>query len=164
MHSLIGMYVDKMRFVNHEGRTNYALIPFANVYLLGKYAVDVLLGIVLFVGAILAVDFSVTLFDVKYGYAILADTLRHIIYLLYFIAVVCVLVYTGSKYARITNHTDKIDIDDIIYYIKETLWIIIFCIAVYLFAMFIVGVGTGVISIWYNFFILRINLIKVFDL
>lgn len=147
MHSFIGMYVDKLRFVNHEGRTNYALIPFTNVYLLGKYAVDSLLGIVLFVCLFFAVDFSVTIFDVKYGYAILTDTVRHVLFLIYFIVIIGILVYTGKKYAVITNYKDKIDIDDIIYYIKETLWIILFVIALYLFAMFVIGVGTGAIVI-----------------
>ena len=147
MHSFIGMYVDKMRFVNHEARTNYGLLPFTNVYLLGKYAFDTLIGLILFVGLFFAVDFSITAFGVKYGYAILSDTVRHIVYIIYFIVVLCILIYTGSKYARITNHTDRIDIDDLIYYIKETLWLIIFFIALYLFAMFVIGVGTGVISI-----------------
>ena len=147
MHSFIGMYVDKMRFASHESRTNYGLLPFTNVYLLGKYALDSLVGIILFIALFFAVDFSITVFGVKYGYAILTDTVRHIVYVIYFIVVLCILFYTGSKYARITNHTDKIDIDDLIYYIKETLWLIILFIALYLFAMFVIGVGTGVISI-----------------
>ena len=123
------------------------LIPFTNVYLLGKYAFDTLVGIILFIGLFFAVDFSITVFGVKYGYAILSDTIRHIVYVIYFIVVLCILFYTGTKYARITKHTDKIDIDDLIYYIKETLWIIIFFIAIYLFAMFVIGVGTGAIVI-----------------
>lgn len=147
LHPLIGMYVDKLRFVNHESRTNYALVPFTNMYLLGKYAFDVLVGIVLLVISFLAMDFSITVFGVKYGFSILSDALRTMLYVIYFIATICILVYTGKKYARITNYKDKIDLDDLIYYIKETLWIIVLFIAIYLFAMFVIGVGTGVISI-----------------
>ena len=147
MHSLIGMYIDKLRFVNHEPRTNYALVPFTNVYLLGKYALDIIVGVVLFVVLLFAVNFSVTIFDVKYGITILNDTVRHVLYLIYFLVIVCILFYTSNKYNRITNYKDRLDIDDIVYYIKETLWIVVLFVALYLFAMFIIGVGTGVILI-----------------
>ena len=147
MHPLIGMYVDKMRFVNHEARTNYALIPFANVYLLGKYAFDVLIGIAMFIVTVLGMRYFVTVFGVKYGFNLLPSALRIVLYIISFVASVCLLIYVAMKYARITNHKDKIDLDDLIYYIKETIWIIIFFVAIYLFAMFVIGVGTGVISI-----------------
>ncbi len=147
MHPMIGMYVDKMRFVNHEARTNWALIPFTNVYLLGKYAFDFLIGIALFIITILGMRYSVTILGEKYGFSLLPNTLRITLYIISFIATVALLIYIAVKYARITNHKDKINLDDLIYYIKETLWIIVFVVAVYLFAMFVIGVGTGVISI-----------------
>lgn len=147
MHPMIGMYVDKMRFVNHEARTNYALIPFANIYLLGKYAFDVLIGLALLIVTVLGTRYFVTIFGVKYGFDLLPSTIRIVLYIIAFITTICLLIYVGIKYAKITNHKDKIDIDDLIYYIKETVWIIILLVAVYLFAMFVIGVGTGVISI-----------------
>lgn len=147
IHPFIGMYVDKMRFVNHEARTNYALIPFTNVYLLGKYAFDVLIGLALLIVTVLGMRYFVTIFGVKYGFDLLPSTIRIVLYIISFIATICLLIYIGIKYAKITNHKDRIDIDDLIYYIKETVWIIIFFAAIYLFAMFIIGVGTGVISI-----------------
>jgi hypothetical protein len=147
MHPMIGMYVDKMRFVNHEARTNYALIPFANVYLLGKYAVDVLIGIAMLIITVLGMRYFVTVFGVKYGFNLLPNAIRITLYIISFIATIILLVYVAMKYARITNHKDRIDLDDLIYYIKETLWIIILFVAVYLFAMFVIGVGTGAIVI-----------------
>ena len=79
MHSLIGMYVDKLRFINRKPKTNFALIPFTNMYLLGTYAVDVILGILLFVLLFFAVDLSITVFNVKYSISILTDTARKIL-------------------------------------------------------------------------------------
>lgn len=147
MHSLIGMYVDKLRLLRRKPMTNWALVPFANMYLLGTYAIDVIVGILLFVLLFFAVDFSITLFDVKYGFSILTDTARQILFFIYFIGTICLLVYSSSKYNKLTNHKDKFYLDDIIYYLKETLWIVIFCIVLYLFIMFVVGVGTGAIII-----------------
>ena len=147
MHSLIGMYVDKLRFINHKPKTNFALIPFTNMYLLGTYAVDVILGILLFVLLFFAVDLSITVFNVKYSISILTDTARKILYFLYFVGTVCLLVYASNKYNRITKFKNRFYLDDIIYYVKETLWIVVFCIVLYLFVMFVVGVGTGVIII-----------------
>lgn len=147
LHPIIAMYVDKFRIVNHESRTNYALIPFANIYLLGKYAFDVLVGIVLLIVLVLGVDYSITIFGVKYGFSIIPTALRITLYLISFVAAIVLVVCSAMKYSRITKHKDRIDIDDLIYYIKETLWIIVFVAAIYLFAMFVIGVGTGVISI-----------------
>lgn len=147
MHSLIAMYVDKLRFLKRKPMTNWGLIPFANMYLLGTYAIDVIVGILLFVLLFFAVDFSITLFGVKYGFSILTDTARQILFFIYFIGTICLLVYSASKYNKFTNNKDRFYLDDIIYYLKETLWIVIFCIVLYLFIMFVVGVGTGVIII-----------------
>ena len=145
IHSLIAMYIDKLRFVGREHRTNFALIPFCNVYLLGRYAFDVIVGIVLFVGLFFVADFSVALFNVKYGFSILSGYTRYILFVIYFLAIVCILFYVSGKYNRFTNYKDRFDVDDIIYYVKETFWILVLCTSIYFFAWFVVGVGTGTI-------------------
>lgn len=147
MHSIIAMYIDKLRLLYKKARTNWALVPFVNMYLLGKYAVDIILGVILFVLLFVVINFSVTFFDITYSISLFTDRIRTILYVVYFIATICLLVYASSKYNKATNYKDRFDIDDIIYYIKETLWIVVLFIAIYLFALFIVGLGTGAIII-----------------
>ena len=147
MHSIIGMYIDKFRNLRRKKRTNWALVPFANMYLLGKYVIDIIVGVVLFVVLFLVVRLSVTFFDSTYSISLFTDGARTILYVIYFIVTLGILVYASGKYNKLTNYKDRFDLDDIIYYLRETLWIVIFCIAIYLFAMFIIGLGTGAIII-----------------
>ena len=147
MHSLIAMYIDKLRHLHHKGRTNWALVPFTNVYLLGKYAFDIIVGVVLFVVLFFVVDFSVTFFDNTYGFSLFTDNARTILFIVYFVVILGILYYSSLKYNKATKNKDRFSFNSIIYYLKETLWIVILCIAIYLTAMFIVGLGTGVIII-----------------
>ena len=37
IHSLIAYYVDKFKMLKGDKVTNWSLVPFANIFLLGKY-------------------------------------------------------------------------------------------------------------------------------
>lgn len=147
MHSFIAMYIDKLRLLYKKARTNWALIPFANMYLLGKYAVDIILGVILLILLFVVVNYSVTFFDITYSISLFTDKVRTILFVIYFIGTICLLVYASGKYNKATSYKDRFDFDDIVYYIKETLWIVLFFIAIYFFILFIVGLGTGAIII-----------------
>lgn len=147
LHSLIALYIDKYKIIEEDEITNYALIPFINLYLLGKYVFNEIIGIALFIFSFFVVDFNIVIFKHEYGIEILPTTTRIILFIIYVLIIIITLIYGIKKYNVLTGYKDKFDIDDIIYYLKETIWITIFFIAIYLFAMFIIGAGTGVISI-----------------
>ena len=147
MHSFIAMYIDKLRLLYKKARTNWALVPFVNMYLLGKYAVDIILGVILFLLLAVVVNYSVTFFDITYSISLFTNKIRTVLFVVYFIGTICLLFYASGKYNKATNYKDRFDFDDIVYYIKETLWIVLFFIAIYFFALFIVGLGTGAIII-----------------
>ena len=135
VHSLIALYIDKYRILNREEKTNYALIPFVNVYLFGKYVFNRLTGVVLLICLIFVTDFSINLFGVKYGFSILPSNIRTILFITYSIAFILLVIYSIRNYNAITNEKDKFKFENMFYYLKETLWIVIFLTLVYLIVL-----------------------------
>lgn len=135
VHSLIGLYVDKFKSLKKEPITNWSLVPFSNVYLLGKYTFNWIIGILLFIALFFVVDFSITIVDTKYGITILNDNLRYILFIVYFIIIIFTLVCSVRKYNLLTKNKNKFKIDDIIYYLRESLWILILFVIIYLFIL-----------------------------
>ena len=138
VHSLLGLYIDKYKVLSSERVNNYSLIPFANVYLFGKCVFNRIVGIVLLIALIFVVDFSVILFGIKYGFSILPDGIRSIMFLIYAVGFVILLIYSIRKYNAITNEKDKFKFENMFYYLKETLWIVIFLAVVYLIVLLLV--------------------------
>ena len=135
LHALIGLYVDKFKVLKKEQITNWSLIPFTNMYLLGKHTFNRIVGVLLLIALFFVVDFTITIVDTKYGLTILNDTLRHTLFIVYFVITVFILVCSVRKYNVITKGKDTFKFDNIIYYIKETLWILALLVAIYLFVL-----------------------------
>ena len=163
VHALIGYYVDKLKIVNNDRLTNYSLIPFFNVFLLGKYVFNEFVGILLFVVLFFVAKFKYVFASKEYGFSILTNNARHLCFVLYFVIVVCIIFLASRKYNGDTKYKDRLSLEKLVYYLRESIWLAIFFIAIYLFILFVISAGTGVISFWYNFFFC-IKLSKLFDL
>ena len=137
LHALIGMYIDKLKFIKGESRTNWELIPFTNLYLLGKHTFNRVVGAILFVCAFFVVNWTITLYGEQFGFMIFNDTLRHILFVIYLIVVIIILICAIVKYNSLTEDNDRFKLIDLVYYLKETLWILAFFVAIYLFILFI---------------------------
>ena len=137
VHAFIGMYIDKLKFLKGESRTNWELIPFANVYLLGKHTFNRVVGIILFILLFFVVDWTITLFGSRYGFMLFNDNFRHLLFVLYFIVIVVVFICAAVRYNSLTDNKDRFKFVDLIYYLKETLCILVLLIAIYLFILFV---------------------------
>ena len=137
LHAIIGMYIDKLKLLKGEPRTNWELVPFTNVYLLGKHTFNRVVGFILFVCLFFVVNWTITLFGQRFGFMIFNDSLRHILFTIYLIIIVIILICAMVKYNRLTDGKDRFQFIDLVYYLKETLWILIFFVAIYLFILFV---------------------------
>ena len=146
LHALIGLYVDKLKLLEKDRLTNYSLLPFSNVYLLGKYTFNWVIGFILVLILLLVSDYTIFILGKEYGFQIISEGVRKIFFDIYFIVILVVLFLAVRKYNAATKGKDRLSFDDLIYYLKESIWIAIFFIAIYLFVLFIISAGTGVIS------------------
>lgn len=139
VHSLIAFYVDKFKVLKGDRISNFSLVPFSNMYLLGKYVFNILIGVILFIALFFVVNFTITLDDIKYGVTILNSNLRSVLFIVYFIVTIFTLVYASRKYNYLTRGKDRFKFVDLIYYLKETLWIVLLFVIIYAFLFFVVG-------------------------
>lgn len=135
MHSLIGLCVDKFKILKNEKITNWSFIPFVNVYLLGKHTFNRVIGFLLFIALFFVIDFSITIVGTKYGITIFDDEQRQKLFIVYFIIAVFTIVCSVRKYNVITKGKKMFKFDSMIYYIKETLWILALLVAIYVFIL-----------------------------
>ena len=139
VHSLIAFYVDKLRALKGDRVTNFSLVPFCNMYLLGKYVYGFVVGIIFFIAVFFVVDFTITVDGVKYGLTILNNNLRSILFIVYFIVTIFTIVCASRRYNYQTRGKDRFKFVDLIYYLKETLWIVLLFIIIYAFLFFVIG-------------------------
>ncbi len=139
VHSLIAYYIDKFKALKGEKITNFSLVPFCNMYLLGKHVFNIILGIIFFIAVFFVVDLTITVEGVKYGITIVNDNLRSALFIIYFIVTIFTLVFASRRYNYQTRGKDRFRFEDLIYYLKETLWIVLLFIIVYAFLFFIIG-------------------------
>ncbi len=146
LHSLIGLYVDKLKILRKDRLTNYSLLPFSNVYMLGKYTFNWVIGFILLLILLLVSDYTITFLDKEYGVQLISEGVRKIFFDIYFIIILVVLFLAVRKYNGDTRGKDRLSFNNLAYYLKESIWIALFFIGIYLFVLFIISAGTGVIS------------------
>ena len=137
IHAFMALYIDRLSYAKTGKSTNWELVPFANVYLIGKYAYNRIIGAILFVCLFFVVKWEITLLGAKYGLNIIPPVLRTILFVLYLIIIIGVLIHAVGEYNRLTENKDPFKWYDLVYFIKETIWLIVLFVAIYLFAIFI---------------------------
>ena len=136
MHIFIAMYVDKLGYLEGKGKNNWGLIPFTNVYLLGKRTFNIIVGIILFIALFFVVPLDFTIFGLK-DYTILGPSLRHILFIIYIFIILAVMLVAIHRYDKATDYSDKFDKDDLLYYLKEVFWIIVLGLVIYFFMKYV---------------------------
>ena len=139
IHALIGYYVDKFKMLKKDKVTNWSLVPFANIFLLGKYVLNFVSGILLFIALIIVSNYTILVDNVRYGITLIDNNVRTILFIVYFIIIVFTLVFANRKYNALTRYKDMFKFERLIYYLKETLWILLFFVIIYAFLVFVIG-------------------------
>ena len=134
LHSFIALYIDRTNRIKGNSGTNWGLIPLVNVYLLGELLFNKLTGAILFIGAFLSIDWHITLFGTKYGFTLLPIDYRITLLIIMIITVICLVVYAAVIYAKVAKDTNNYDDNgkDLIFFIKETLWILVLVLVLYI--------------------------------
>ena len=138
LHSFIALYIDRIGHIKGNTSTNWGLIPFVNVYLLGEALFNKLVGVLLFIVSIVSVDWHITLLGKTYGFDILPIHYRLTLFIILLIVVIIFLVYAAVIYDRKVKKTNIQYGHDLLFFIKETLWILALVGALYLL-LFIVS-------------------------
>lgn len=132
LHSFIALYIDRLNHIKGNSSTNWGLIPFANVYLLGELLFNKLVGAILFIGSVLSVDYHVTLLGTRYGFDIIPYSLRITLFIIVLAITIILLIFAVIEYGK-TVRNNKYVGNDLTFFIKETLWILILIIVIYIF-------------------------------
>ena len=134
LHSFIALYIDRTNRIKGNSGTNWGLIPLVNVYLLGESLFNKLMGAILFIGAFLSIDWHITLLGTKYGFDLLPIDYRITLLVIMVIVVICLVVYAAVIYAKVAKDTNNYDDNgkDLIFFIKETLWILVLVLVLYI--------------------------------
>lgn len=99
-YSVLAIFLSKFNKLIYDKETALAWIPICNVYLLGKLAVNKIVGWLLVGGFFLTVTYKTTYGVVK-EYSILPESIRLIASLLYGLVVLGLLIYAIVKYFKI---------------------------------------------------------------
>ena len=106
LHSFIALYIDRLNYIRGNSSTNWGLIPFVNVYLLGEALFNKLVGVLLFIVSIVSVDWHITLLGKTYGFDILPIHYRLTLFIILLIVVIIFLVYAAVIYDRKVKKTN----------------------------------------------------------
>lgn len=132
LHSFIALYIDRLNHIKGNSSTNWGLIPFANIYLLGELIFNKLVGAILFIGSIISVDYHVTLLGNRYGFDIIPYSLRITLFIIVLILTIILLIFAIIEYGKTVGNNKFIG-NDLTFFIKETLWILVLVLVIYLF-------------------------------
>ncbi len=132
LHSFIALYIDRLNSIKGNSSTNWGLIPFVNVYLLGEVLFNKLVGLILFIGSILSVDYHITLLGTRYGFDIIPYSLRITLFIIMLIITVILLIFAAIEYKEVIKNNTYIG-NELTFFIKETLWILVLIIVIYIF-------------------------------
>lgn len=95
---LIGIFLNKLNKLIYGKGTPMAFIPIVNIYLLGKLAVNKIVGWLLIICLILTGDISVTVNNETSTTSILPDDIQVIVSLIYSVATIVLFIYAIIKY------------------------------------------------------------------
>ncbi len=130
LHSFIALYIDRLNHIKGNSNTNWGLIPFANVYLLGELVFNKLVGVIMFIGSILSIDYHITLLGTRYGFDLIPNSLRITLFIIVLAITIILLIFAAIEYGKTVGNNKYVG-NDLIFYIKETLWILVLIIAIY---------------------------------
>lgn len=137
LHSFIALYIDRLNRIKGNSSTNWGLIPFTNIYLLGELLFNKLVGVILFIGSILSIDYHVTLLGNRYGFDIIPNGIRIALFTLMLIITIGLIIYSAIKCREVIKNNSKYEENDLIFFIKETLWILVLILVIYFFFIII---------------------------
>lgn len=95
---LIGIFLNKLNKLIYGKGTPMAFIPIVNIYLLGKLAVNKIVGWLLIICLILTGDISVTVNNETSTTSILPEDIQVIVSLIYSVATLVLFIYAIIKY------------------------------------------------------------------
>ena len=104
---IIGIYVAIAIFLNKFNKLVYgkgtalAWIPICNVYLLGKLAVNKIVGWVLVVCVFLSASYTTTVNDVTTVHTLLPEGISNVVSTIYSLATFVLLIYAIVKYNKL---------------------------------------------------------------
>ena len=114
IYILFGIFLNKLNKLVYGKGTPMAFIPFVNIYLLGKLAVNKLVGYILVILVILNSEFSITINNETSAAAILPEDIRNVVSIIYSVLVLGLFIYAIVKYfklkkANTSSNTKKED-------------------------------------------------------
>lgn len=114
IYILFGIFLNKLNKLVYGKGTPMAFIPFVNIYLLGKLAVNKLVGYILVILVILNSEFSITINNKTSSAAILPEDIRNVVSIIYSVLVLGLFIYAIVKYfklkkANTSSNTKKED-------------------------------------------------------
>ena len=98
IYVIVGIFLNKLNKLIYGKGTPMAFIPIANIYLLGKLAINKIVGWLLIICLILTGDISVTVNNEKSTTSILPDDIQVIVSLIYSVATLVLFIYAIIKY------------------------------------------------------------------
>ena len=101
IYILFGIFLNKLNKLVYGKGTPMAFIPFVNIYLLGKLAVNKLVGYILVILVILNSEFSITINNETSAAAILPEDIRNVVSIIYSVLVLGLFIYAIVKYFKL---------------------------------------------------------------
>lgn len=101
IYILFGIFLNKLNKLVYGKGTPMAFIPFVNIYLLGKLAVNKLVGYILVILVILNSEFSITINNETSSAAILPEDIRNVVSIIYSVLVLGLFIYAIVKYFKL---------------------------------------------------------------
>lgn len=98
IYVIVGIFLNKLNKLIYGKGTPMAFIPIANIYLLGKLAINKIVGWLLIICLILTGDVSVTVNNETSTTSILPDDIQVIVSLIYSVATLVLFIYAIIKY------------------------------------------------------------------
>ena len=110
---VIAIYVAQAIFLNKFNKLVYgkgtalAWIPGGNVYLLGKLAINKIVGWILFACWVSTIEFTSTINGVEKKASILPESISNIVSTIYSLAVIIIFIYAIIKYRNMKNNNTQ---------------------------------------------------------
>lgn len=100
LYVVMGIYLNRLNEIEYGKKTCFAWIPILNFYLLGKLAVNKLVGWILVLSVILTGSVETTINDVTTTSTILPEPFNTIFSIIYSVALIVCLIVVIVKYNR----------------------------------------------------------------
>lgn len=114
-YARLAIFLNKFNQLVYHKKTALAQIPICNIYLLGKLAVNKIVGYILVVFVFLNANYTITVNGVSTTCKILPSPISNIFQVIYDLAIIGLLIYAIIKYNKLKKvelTTDKVQEDN----------------------------------------------------